>query len=981
MQEVERNLRSLKRQAGAARRFQDKKAELVALQRTVLLGRWARLATALTARRLSVARAQSSESDQAATVHRLEAELASERERVERFATEHAASGRRHAEIGATIEGRQQFLTGARRTIGEIASREGAGRGAAESRREELATHDESARALDAERRSLIADHDAAAASVEADGAALRAAESSAATIEDRLEAARQELLTSLGDFNAMRDQLHREQIENEKGNFRQRHLFDELTARTHELAEASRELVEADGRLANLEAALAERESHQEAASAKLEELLAREARAVEILRSLENESTRRGERQRFLAELESADGEAGHALADRVIALGLEAPVLLGSRIRALRGWERSLDLYLGDLVEAVVLPDDAPALALAARVRESGHASGTLLTPLDEAPPASDLPDDPAIVAALGSALGLDAATARALPPAYLVESAADAERLARRHAGIAFLTRDRLWAEGGLLHLEGDAAQPGFLARASELADLAEELPRIAARLLKSRAELEALVAARATAAQAQNRLREETTGLRQEQAAGRSRRDELAGRHRRLGDHEASLQREQLSLTTELSRLGAVQQDLGSELRRLEELHAARERSFDELSTVAGVARREREAQRALGAGRRGQLDVISERLRSHDRERQRIERETEAHRQALAAWESEALALAERRAELESRMAEAELDLQGALELRASGAETLRESQDRLEEERQRLRDRESELGELRFRHDEARREVEEERIQLTGLERDASHLASEHVEHLGETPPEVPGEIPTNLAEREVDLARLKEQLEAIGPVNVLAAEEFTGEEERHEFLTTQRADVVKSVESLRATIKEINLTSSARFKEAFAQVNEQFSKTFVELFRGGEAEMRLMDEEDLLESGIEIVARPPGKRLQNLMLLSGGEKALTAIALLFALFRIKPSPFCILDEVDAPLDDVNTMRFVGMLRELARETQCIVITHNKLTMEVAGTLYGVTMEERGVSKLVAVALEEVQPAQAASA
>ena len=131
----------------------------------------------------------------------------------------------------------------------------------------------------------------------------------------------------------------------------------------------------------------------------------------------------------------------------------------------------------------------------------------------------------------------------------------------------------------------------------------------------------------------------------------------------------------------------------------------------------------------------------------------------------------------------------------------------------------------------------------------------------------------------------------------------------------------------------------------------------------------------------MRLMDEDDLLECGIEIVARPPGKRLQNLMLLSGGEKALTAIALLFALFRIKPSPFCILDEVDAPLDDVNTLRFVGMLRELARETQCIVITHNKLTMEVAGTLYGVTMEERGVSKLVAVALEEVQPEVAATA
>ncbi len=181
---------------------------------------------------------------------------------------------------------------------------------------------------------------------------------------------------------------------------------------------------------------------------------------------------------------------------------------------------------------------------------------------------------------------------------------------------------------------------------------------------------------------------------------------------------------------------------------------------------------------------------------------------------------------------------------------------------------------------------------------------------------------------PEEAGEPLANLAELEVDLERLRQQVESFGPVNVLAAEEYGAEEERHKFLSEQRSDVVRSIESLRETIREINETSTVRFRETFTAVNEQFARTFVELFRGGEAEMRLMDEEDVLECGIEIVARPPGKRLQNLMLLSGGEKALTAIALLFALFRIKPSPFCILDEVDAPLDDVNTLRFVGMLR-----------------------------------------------------
>ncbi len=198
---------------------------------------------------------------------------------------------------------------------------------------------------------------------------------------------------------------------------------------------------------------------------------------------------------------------------------------------------------------------------------------------------------------------------------------------------------------------------------------------------------------------------------------------------------------------------------------------------------------------------------------------------------------------------------------------------------------------------------------------------------------------------------------------------------MNLLAVQEHDEQEERFKFLTTQRADVANSVDSLRKTIKEINEASGERFKATFQEVNEHFGETFARLFRGGEAEMRLLDEEDMLESGIEILARPPGKRLQNLMLMSGGEKALTAIALLFALFKTKPSPFCILDEVDAPLDDVNTTRFVDLLREMSANTQFIVITHNKLTMEVAGTLYGVTMEEKGVSKLVSVQMEEVQP------
>ncbi len=982
--EIERNLRSLKRQAGAARRFQERQAEWKTLHRAVLGGRWSRLASELSLRRIALGEAQTRETDLAANIHRQEAELAELRERLDRLAKELSDKAQRQAELGATIAGRQQFLSGTRRTIAEIDARVSAGQAVSGKRREELEIHGRSVHELAASRARLIVEHDQAAALVQADGARLREVESVAAAAEARLEAARQELLASLNELTALRNRIHREQIESEKSSFRQRHLFEELALRSQEITEASRGLAGANARLAEIEALLAERRDELGAARETLEGLLAREATAAEALRSLEHERTGRSERQRFLAELAASDRERGQALAERLADLGISEPETLGTRIHAMRGWERSLDLYLGDLIDAVVLSGDRPACEVAGLLAGSAHAAGTLLSPIAtgiRGGTAGDWPrpDDPAIVASLGDALGLQPEVARALPPAYLVATPEDAERLARAHAGVAFLTRDRLWMQGGLIHLQGDEQQPGFLARTSELTDLADLLPELEQRIGAAQGEIQELVAARAAVAETIHRAQEAAAALKQEQAGVRSRRDELAGRHQRLAESEEALQREQARLASELARLGEVQLGLGGELEKLEASHATRERQFDDLQREVEAARKERETQRALGAGRRGQLDVLSERLQSLDRESARLAREIAAAERQIEEWVKESATLATRKNELEGAMQQAERELQEALDLRAGGEDLLRREGEALETERQGARQAQEALAGARREHDAARGEVENLRVALVGLEHDAHHLGTEHAEHFGEPLPEVPGELPPNLAEMEVDLARLKEQIEAIGPVNVLAADEYGSEEERHKFLSAQRADVAASVESLRQTIKEINQTSSERFKEAFAQVNAQFSKTFVDLFRGGEAEMRLLDEEDLMESGIEIVARPPGKRLQNLMLLSGGEKALTAIALLFALFRTKPSPFCILDEVDAPLDDINTLRFVGMLRELAKETQCIVITHNKLTMEVASTLYGVTMEERGVSKLVTVALEEVHPEAAA--
>jgi chromosome segregation protein len=209
-----------------------------------------------------------------------------------------------------------------------------------------------------------------------------------------------------------------------------------------------------------------------------------------------------------------------------------------------------------------------------------------------------------------------------------------------------------------------------------------------------------------------------------------------------------------------------------------------------------------------------------------------------------------------------------------------------------------------------------------------------------------------------------------------LKIKLEKLGPVNLVAIDEHKELEERYAFLTQQQEDLLRAKESLHKAIVTINKTTKKLFLETFQKIQLEFKNYFRMLFAGGHAELLLLDESDVLESGIEIIVRPPGKKLQNLLLLSGGEKALTAIALLFAIFKVKPSPFCILDEVDAPLDESNIGRFTKILQEFLRTSQFVVITHSKKTMQMANVLYGITMQEKGISKIVSVKFAEDEAA-----
>ena len=289
---------------------------------------------------------------------------------------------------------------------------------------------------------------------------------------------------------------------------------------------------------------------------------------------------------------------------------------------------------------------------------------------------------------------------------------------------------------------------------------------------------------------------------------------------------------------------------------------------------------------------------------------------------------------------------------------------------------------RARLAEIEQALKTARLELDAARERKSELGAQLAKLQSDLAHMGEVCLNELGITIDELRAAADLQLVEGEQLVAEetiyreMRTRLDNMGPVNMMALEEYQETAQRHQFLETQRKDLLESIENTQATIKEIDEFSRQKFQEAFERINENFQFTFRKLFGGGQAFMRLTDEVNSAESGIDVVASPPGKKLQNVLLLSGGEKALTALSLLVGIFQYQPSPFCILDEVDAPLDDANIGRFTELIKDMAVTTQFIIITHSKKTMAVAPVMYGVTMQEPGVSKLVSVKFGQDQGA-----
>ncbi len=550
-------------------------------------------------------------------------------------------------------------------------------------------------------------------------------------------------------------------------------------------------------------------------------------------------------------------------------------------------------------------------------------------------------------------------------------FIADSADQARQFAEAHPELYFLLEDGRCYQGSTL-TGGRKKSSGPLALKREVRELTTTLnakerelsiqSKTQEELAREIAQLEADV----------DRLRHVQQGREKEAVALQAEQRKLTEEHNRAQSRISVARLELDRLNREQERSAAQRASNSEAVTRKDQERGEREQALEaarsELEAIDAEASRVREEHSVV----RAELAGIEERFRAQSTALQRLDaqsRDMNNRRQNLAAdvqrlgehrsrllaenieLDRRALQLTDEVLHLESQVATlANREIAQRAEL-AAADEALKELRRRIEAGHQRKSEVEVDLvrrqSELKFLDETSRNEL--------GIA--LAELAA----------PEFPLDAAA-LAEAERLYKEVKGRIEALGPINPAALEEYEASLQRQEFLTAQRKDLIDSIRDTEKAIHEIDLVSKAKFVEAFNIINQNFRECFATLFGGGTGEMRLIDEENANESGIDIVASPPGKKLQSILLLSGGEKALAALSLLMAIFRFQPSPFCVLDEVDAPLDEANIGRLTRLLREMSIDTQFIVITHSKKTMESAQSMYGVTMQEAGVSKLVSV-------------
>ncbi len=1032
--EVEKQRGTLKRQAGKARRYQKLRDQLRRWEKVLFARKYRQLAETIQSARTRLGDAREKEAGAAARVAEVESHLSRVRiELTEAEACATTAREAAHAcELSINRQQQQiafdgeQILSLESRTVAldsELAS--------LEARREPhqilLRTRREAAQAANGER-------DQAMAALAAGGEAYEAAHRSIEGLEADVEAARSEVFSALNSATALRHALEHAAVASDRVAETLSKLdveFNDVRIESERVDTERTSTVDALKRVQEtLDAARIARAAREsELASARIEH----DWRAGQV-RAREHELAGLVARLASLEQLDANRAGFSDAARTVLMNAGdrVEQKGAVADYVEAMPGYERAVDACLSELLQYVVVERLEQAAAGFAVVRDADAGrcgfvivgAGSEPDPTDGGidTPIADRPDAaPEGVVPLSAVVKVRGRYARALRDvigdAWIADSYERAEA-ASRVVSFPVVTKTGEVFRGPNVISGGIRREShGILETRREIADLRDRITSEREQVRQLGEEAAALQGTIAQALGAISALTAEYHKCEKAIVAHEGRLQTTADEAARLAQKHEQLVRERRQAEDERDMIDRRQTEARVSIARLESeqqiaderLAAAQRRLFEARESAEALNQRAAEARAAHAA--------LVERAAALAGEVERLE-------ESGVELEARSVALAGERDEAKRRISELQASIAAGtrkLDEDVLALDRFRVDVARADESAVQLRARADEhetlIKEARIALESVRASVSEFEIARATAESDLSHLSMSCIEAVQATLDEVIAEVEelerhgqatpdaraiyadqSDEAEQDdedagrepVDrlgiaaveeatqralsaedaIAELRRKIERLGPVNMMAIEQFDELESRHAFLTTQRKDLVDSIAQTSEAIKRIDETTRQRFAEAFAAINKNFQEMFNTLFGGGRAGLTLLDENDPLESGIEIVAQPPGKRLQSVQLLSGGEKALTAIALMFGLFKYKPSPFCLLDEIDAPLDDANVGRFVEMLRAMLHHTQFILITHNRKTMEIANRLYGVTMEEPGVSKLISVQL-----------
>jgi chromosome segregation protein len=989
LEEVGRQANSLKRQASKARRYEELRTEMLAHLRRAVAGRFTVLEREAAKLALDLNEAQAAFHGLSAQVHEKEQEHTSTQESC--YRTEAAlTSGRsRVAELNLEAERTRGRLEMQAKQIGAIDERLAAG----ETETQNLESHGQ-------QEKAELETHTLAVAQIEIESAAVRETLQTKTAERDSLqndlraheraiETSRQQVLRLLGEASTLRNQLAQ--------------IDEYLAGMERDSARCKREEEAASSDLARMEQVKADLSARLSARQMELESLADRRRRVEEEIKQrqagtvaararleeVRGTLSRQKARKDSLEEILSHRAYTTESVKRLFTAIehgqveGFKPAGVLADFVEVTDpAWEKACETFLHEELEFVVVNGWSDAERGVELMYAESDGRATFLVHPEAEWAGQVLPLPNGATGRLSDALrltnGLAAAPQDLLPRlarCFLVSDRSTAQQLAVTNPDCYFLLSDGVSYHGHAVS-GGRKTGGGPLALKRELRELSAHVEQRQREVDTLSGEIEALEKSAA-------KLAEELEHVRQLQQS--QEKDALALDHeqRKLAE-EFTRAGSRLSVARlELERLGREDGRARAQREESQKLVVEKEQArFEQekaLETARGEFERMQAHAHAVGeehAALRADLAGREERLRSEKAAASRLD----AQIQQLIARRDELMRELERMGVERARLLADNIELdQKAVGLAEAVTAAAAEVERLAGEEangRAVLLALEDALKALRIEAQSAQERRGEIELELVKKQSDLKYLDETSHKELNAAATDVAaGESEaSDVEEAEQRYQEVRGKIEALGPVNPQALEEYQEAQQRYEFLNTQRQDLLDSIRDTEKAIQDLDVESRRRFKEAFEAINEHFRQMFRTLFGGGQGEMRLTDEANLADSGIDIMASPPGKRLQNIALLSGGEKSLTAMALLMAIFRYTPSPFCILDEVDAPLDEPNIQRLTRLIKEMSETTQFIVITHAKRTMEAAQALYGVTMQEPGISKLVSVRFEPLE-------